>query len=567
MEPLFPALPETLSSLTPEELAAVRDEFRAALRAVRDGQADTGSRTPEQVVEEFQAAVLNLRAIEAEITGRDAGVEAFNAALAEAAEGVDLGDVTDEEAAAEEVEALAVEEPAEDDDPDDDDGAVAEEPEAVVAAAVPLRLPASTLRVHEPVLSDPALAAFVASAGMPDFPEGRALTRPQLVEAMYHRWQALSAMQPGVRENVRVARVRYGDLWPEEHKLYGTEDDAQKVNALIGPEAMGINPETGHEALVASGGLCAPPTNLYDLAGFSVASRPVRDSLVPFAAVRGGVNVAPGVSIGDVDGDAVGIVTAAQDETGGTTGAKTCWAVTCPSFSETLVAAVYACLQFGNFNARAWPEWVDRFTTETRSAHARLAETALLDGIAASSTAVTRAAQYGATSTIIAGILQSAAGMRSRHRMDPAARFRVLLPEWLPDLLLNDLANQQFGRFDWTREGITALLRRYGVEPTFYLDGATGAGQVFGAQAGGALTAFPTSVVGYIFPEGSFLYLDMGTLDLGIVRDSTLNLSNDFQTFMEDFENVAFVGVESQQITWTVCPSGAVSAPTTAITC
>ena len=64
-----------------------------------------------------------------------------------------------------------------------------------------------------------------------------------------------------------------------------------------------------------------------------------------------------------------------------------------------------------------------------------------------------------------------------------------------------------------------------------------------------------------LFPEGSFLFLDGGVLELGIVRDSVLNAENQFQIFGESFENVAFVGIESLWITTTVCPSGTVAAP------
>lgn len=41
-------------------------------------------------------------------------------------------------------------------------------------------------------------------------------------------------------------------------------------------------------------------------------------------------------------------------------------------------------------------------------------------------------------------------------------------------------------------------------------------------------------------PYGTFIYLDGGKLDLGLVRDSTLQSSNDFRVFGEVFEK-AFV--------------------------
>jgi hypothetical protein len=141
---------------------------------------------------------------------------------------------------------------------------------------------------------------------------------------------------------------------------------------------------------------------------------------------------------------------------------------------------------------------------------------------------------------------------------------RILLPDWSKELLRADLARSYQGaELDPLAVTDVMLLdwfRVRNVEPTFYLDGPTGGGQVFGAQAAGALTPFPSTVVWYLYVEGSFVFLDGGTLDLGIVRDSTLNTTNDYNIFAETFENVAFFGVESIKVTSDVCPNG-VSAP------
>ena len=71
---------------------------------------------------------------------------------------------------------------------------------------------------------------------------------------------------------------------------------------------------------------------------------------------------------------------------------------------------------------------------------------------------------------------------------------------------------------------------------------------------------FPTTVDGFMFPAGSFLHLDGGTLDLGLVRDSTLNTTNQFRMFSETFENVAFVGVQSLEIISTLNADGSYAA-------
>jgi hypothetical protein len=83
---------------------------------------------------------------------------------------------------------------------------------------------------------------------------------------------------------------------------------------------------------------------------------------------------------------------------------------------------------------------------------------------------------------------------------------------------------------------------------------------VFGSQSAAALLEFPDSFVWYLFAEGTFVFLDGGTLDLGIIRDSTLVGTNDYKMFVETFEGVAKVGVESLAITSTINVNGTAAA-------
>jgi hypothetical protein len=52
--------------------------------------------------------------------------------------------------------------------------------------------------------------------------------------------------------------------------------------------------------------------------------------------------------------------------------------------------------------------------------------------------------------------------------------------------------------------------------------------------------------------QGTFLYLDGGTLDLGLIRDSTLNATNNFEIFAETFENIA--RIDGRPLTITTAP-------------
>lgn len=105
-------------------------------------------------------------------------------------------------------------------------------------------------------------------------------------------------------------------------------------------------------------------------------------------------------------------------------------------------------------------------------------------------------------------------------------------------------------------EEIDAWFRVRRIGPTWHLDGGG-----FGGQAAGPLVEFPDTIEWFLFAEGSWLYLDAGVLDLGIVGDSASNARNDLQVFAETFEAAAYVGdAGSFRVTSTVEPTGAGAA-------
>lgn len=76
------------------------------------------------------------------------------------------------------------------------------------------------------------------------------------------------------------------------------------------------------------------------------------------------------------------------------------------------------------------------------------------------------------------------------------------------------------------------------------------------AAPGGAIPGFPDKIDSLLYAPGSFLFLDGGSLDLGLVRDSGLNARNRYRQFMETFEGVAHRGVESLRLVMEVQPTG-----------
>jgi hypothetical protein len=70
-----------------------------------------------------------------------------------------------------------------------------------------------------------------------------------------------------------------------------------------------------------------------------------------------------------------------------------------------------------------------------------------------------------------------------------------------------------------------------------------------------------------MFAPGTYVRLDGGTLDVGIVRDSILNGTNDLQIFSEQWVQVCQVGLESLRLEITLCPDGTGPEPVTPLVC
>jgi hypothetical protein len=568
---LFPGLPPDVASLSAEELEAKIAEYRAIVKLVGERDPETiGDRTMADVLDALQVAVEDIEKLTLELQERGQIDEEFEGKLAEfaAKAGVEIkaegdsGDETDEPA--EPVDEPAEPAVAEVTGEVESGGEVVEtvDAEAVAASAARMArkpaLPRPT-KEHEPVAVVDQTPGFVASAGIPGVEADTVLDRHALAMSIMKKRDQSTSTAPGVTEKVVVASADYSSVWPEERKLRGDKNDQAKVDALVSPEA-----------LLASGGLCAPVSNYYEIRSWSTAARPVRNALVGMNAVRGGLKFTQGITFAEIteEDGGIGIKTAAEDAAGGTTAEKSCQIIECPEFDEVQLDMIYKCLQFGNLNSRAWPEMVSAFVDAAAAAHASLAETSILDQMKDFSVEVDGKEAYGAFSSLLYSIQLAAEGMRSAHRLDDNVTLRVILPRWTAGLLITDLVNSQFSRFEKTREGVIQALRELaGVEVSFTLDGATGDSQVFAAQTAGAQVGFPTTVKFFIYPEGSFLFLDGGTLDLGIVRDSILNNTNDYRMFAETFEIVAYIGIASQYITTTVCPSGTTAGTATAITC
>jgi len=632
----FPQIPADISTLSDDEITELESELVAAFN---DATAEGVTITDEDVAE-LAIVTESVEKLRAELVAR-AEAAAKAQAEAEAAESARQETLAD---LASRVNAAVDDEEMEGETPEEGEPETPAEPEvsvetpvaeipieapvAVAADAKPKAVTAATtvaqLKRNAPIKTRPRVEApestvtITAAVDVPGMAPGQKLTDlRQVAVAMCERFRTIGT---GNGDAVQVAR--FTNTYQENRQLTPDMSPAQ-IQARL--DSFDRTPQ----GITAAGGLCAPVNNYYEQMVIADSARPVKDSLAGFQAYRGGIRYNAPPTLASITGG-VARITAAQDLAGSPT--KTAFAVTCPGITEVDIASIYTSLLFGNIGARAYPEYVEAWIKLGLAKSARVAETALLDGISAASTQVTAAGLVGAGRELFARLGQVAAGYRSRNRTKDIP-LQVLLPAWSLDLVQTDFARtftDETGLISMSDADITALFGTRNLAVTWYLDSKTGGGQIFGPAAGGqtytdgttatnttvtsataAFTAadvgktitgagipagatitvigsatsvtisaattatasgvaitigrttaaqYPSTVDAFMFPQGSFLHLDAGTLDLGLVRDSTLNSTNQFQMFSETFENVALVGPEALEIILSLSPDGSYAA-------
>lgn len=493
--------------------------------------------------------------------------------------------------------------PAEGGDTEATDDAGAEEEEGdrepVLAGAVPgRRVSRSELARRQPRRQPPnpapdpadtttaALSDIVFAADVPETPAGRithtladvdrALERRRDGFRRTHRGRGASSAghskdgEAGPQEYLTVATVMSD--YPENRRLMDADGEmlsSAQVTRII-REAIddGIAATRERGGMVAAGGLCALPTPLYNVVTYGNPRRPIRDqALVSFQAARGGVTDLTPPTLGNIlTGDAAGraisewTVQNDEDATAGTP-TKPCQRVTCGAQRTTQIYAVTYCLTVGNILARTYPELQNAWSSLALIAHARFSEALMFARLQTLATTTTNTmTDFSASRDVLTILDQTAAGMRSRHRLDDDFPFIVILPSLLNTIFRIDISRSLPGgsfqeNLTLAQAQINAWFASRFITPVWSPDVNTIGNQ--GADT--ALAALPPTINYVMYPAGTFIHLDGGELDLGVVRDTATNAVNDFQVFSETFENIHMVGPEAIDGTIDVCPSGAVA--------
>lgn len=388
--------------------------------------------------------------------------------------------------------------------------------------------------------------------------------------------QALSQRELAETISLKFEQLRRQPLGPPGTGITIATAVAPQIGPKLGPDAhtnTNILRQASQSfqrdvAVAASGGNCAIPTNNYDIFNAAEEQGPVEGFLRSTNSDRGGVRY---LSAPDWTDAQAGItVVPSGDDT-----SKVCVHFPCPIELECVVDAVAACAEFDNLNFRSTPELVQVLLDQLAVAHAQAKEIRFLDAIESGSTAVTGdVTDYGAIRALVWNLGNATHAYRKRNHISKNMPIDVLAPDTLiPVLYADAVADHALGMnaLSLDQDALAAeLFSALNLNVEFYYDYSTDYGAINAmqnAQGPGSIGNFPTDYRLYFWAPGTWQRLDAGILNLGIIRDSTLNSQNDLQIWSEEWVQACKFGPESMAFDVTLCPSGVGPEAGTALAC
>lgn len=335
---------------------------------------------------------------------------------------------------------------------------------------------------------------------------------------------------------------------------------------------------TAPEVLVAAGGWCAPSEIRYDFFNVACQARTAVIDLPTIGIDRGGIRFPVSPSLADVfaspaafapftttfDATSIPWVWTEADDIAAVTGdnTKPCIRVPCSDFSEARLECFGFCVTAGNLADSAYPEATRNFLSLVMAAQIRAENLRYITQMASLSTNVGAigTAGAGATAPLLGAVELAAIDYRAKYGMCDDDVLEVVLPTWARGVVRSDLAKRNgLALFDVTDAMIAEWFDVRGVRVQFVGDYQARGSGLPGQTA--AITAWPTTVEFMIYAAGTFVRGDGMSLDLGVVRDSTLNATNDHTAgWAESCHLIAQFGHESRRYQVAICTDGSTGA-------
>lgn len=401
------------------------------------------------------------------------------------------------------------------------------------------------------------MEGLVAAGDVPSAPMGSPLsTMDALVAAMTSRAKV-------------AATTRLGDNAPRHrvatlNRQFRHTVDSDETN--IDEMWRTIQAASDPAELVAAGGWCSPSEISYDF--FNIVCEDGTYDLPTMGVRRGGIRWPISPSFGDLSAiTGLWSWTETQDIAAATgtaqSGTKTCSRIPCATFDERRLACDGICITAGNLTTDAWPELIANYMRLVNAAHYHRVNAQIIQQVVALANYTASYATTGVgfvTPTLDILELQ-AFDYREKFAMCEGAVLEVVMPRWAIGAMRADLAkrNGAANMMAASNNQLADWLDTRGLRVQFVGDWQVRASGYPGFT-NGTIASWPSTMQMLMYSPGTVVKGTGLTLDLGIVRDSVLNATNDYTAaWSEECWLIARIGHEVRSITVPVCPNGALS--------
>ncbi len=402
-------------------------------------------------------------------------------------------------------------------------------------------------------------SVLLASADIPGFQAG---TKLDGMEALVAAMNSRAKSMPITAKGDDAPRIPIASLMREFKYSLNPQSSLAEFNAVMTAAA---NPDI----MVAAGGWCSPSEISYDF--FNIVCEDGALDLPTVGINRGGIRWPTSPSFADVVlGGALWSWTEAQDVAAVTgtaqSGTKTCGRVPCPGFNEARLHCDGICLTVGNLTEDAYPELIANHTRLVMAAHFHKINRARINevrALSASFTVTNGSAGSGTVAPVLGAMELQAIDYREKYSMCKDAVLEVIAPRWLRGVMRSDLRKRMGSGTDMlavTDAYLMSLFDAAHVRVQWVNDYQVRTAG-FPGVPGTLPTAWPTTVEFMMYAPGTVVLGQGMRLDLGIIRDSVLNATNDYTAeWMEECWLIFNPGHEVRRLTVNICPDGTTGA-------
>ncbi len=397
-----------------------------------------------------------------------------------------------------------------------------------------------------------------------------------------HRFTDLGRLSRFINQHSRSLSVTNGSpsytpfvtLARQYRHVLGESTDPATVEQILGEV-------TNPQVLTAAGGWCAPSEPRYDFFNVACEARTGVVDLPGIGIDRGGIKWPVSPSLADVftnpaafapfgatfNASSVPWLWTENDDIAAVTGTgtKPCIRIPCVQFSEARLECFGYCLTAGNLADAAFPESTANFLKLLMAAQIRVENfryLAQMTSLSTLATAVsgTGCAGAGTASPVLGALELAAIDYRTKYGQCDDDVLEVILPTWIKGAIRSDLSKRTGVDFmNVTDQMIANWFDSRGVRAQLVGEyQARTAGFPGGTNAS---TSWPSTVEFMMYAAGTFVRGDGMSLDLGVVRDSTLNKTNDHTAaWTEECHLIARIGHESRRHVVPICVDGTTGA-------